>query len=346
MPNRTSFDIPPAPMAAAERTEAAGPTAGGNPSVGVMEWLWRSHALDVAKAAPRPSTLRRERLRRSRLAAELADRAVDPAEPLRDGSSLPLAISLYREAAYWGLLAHSNLPGSPSLAEVHAAAQYPQPLLAADELGVVRSALLDKTFVDTAGDRPEILCREADLLQAFVHALINSEIDEQDKVATVLIQRWVRVAILLFFILCGLFAATLAVRRGLQGPDLALGKPWRASSRAFECHPHDMECGGAHSAMFFHTTEEEKPWLLIDLGAPTEFARVEVVNREDCCIDRAVPLVLEVGDDETHFREVARNPEAFRDWEATFAPLKARYVRLRVDRRSILHLVRVSVRAH
>jgi hypothetical protein len=69
-----------------------------------------------------------------------------------------------------------------------------------------------------------------------------------------------------------------------------------------------------------------------------------VTNRDDCCLERAVPLVVEVSDDRKKWRTVARRADSFREWEGKFAPLKARYVRLRVDRHSILHLAKVSVR--
>jgi hypothetical protein len=97
--------------------------------------------------------------------------------------------------------------------------------------------------------------------------------------------------------------------------------------------------------MFFHTKEEESPWIEIDLGSIQPIARIEVANRDDCCLDRAVPLVAEVGTDRLHWREVARRPDSFRTWDATFKPVPARYVRMRVDRYSVLHLARVSVRA-
>jgi hypothetical protein len=126
---------------------------------------------------------------------------------------------------------------------------------------------------------------------------------------------------------------------------LLAGKPWTASSKAYDCHPKDMECGGARSAMFFHTQEEEKPWIVLDMGAPQSFSRLEVVNREDCCADRAVPLVVEVSDDNQKWTEIARRTDQFREWETTFKPTTARYVRLRVDRRTSFHLVRVTLRA-
>jgi hypothetical protein len=335
-------------MASAQATEAQASTFAGARPGGLKEWFWRGHALQSAKAAPKPSVLRRERLRRARLAAELADRTIDPAEPLRDGSALPLAITLFREAAYWVLLAHSEAGGAgqptPTMRELLDARNYAQPTLAEADLAIVHSVLADKTFVETAEQRSDELCREADLCQAFVHGLIHSELEAEDKVTSVLVQRWVRVGVLAIIVAVALFVLYGSITRALQGPDLAAGKPWRASSKAFECHPKEMECGGARSAIFFHTTEEEKPWVEIDLGSPQTFSRLEVVNREDCCYERASPLVAEVSSDRAQWSEVGRRTDQFRDWSATFKPTTARYVRVRADRRTTLHLVRVSVR--
>ncbi|MET0391475.1 MAG: discoidin domain-containing protein [Polyangiales bacterium] len=331
-------------MASAQATEAHGalvtPRSGG-----LKEWFWRGSALQAAKAAPKPSSLRRERLRRARLAAELADRTIDPAEPLRDGSALPLAISLYREAAYWALLAQSDAPATPSIRELLDAGTYTKPSLSEADLAVVRSALAEKTFVETAEDRNDVLCREADLSQAFVHGLIHSELEAEDRVTGVLVQRWVRIGVLFAIIIGAALALNGALQRTIQGPDLAAGKPWRTSSKAFDCHPKEMECGGARSAMLFHTNEDDKPWMEVDLGSPQSISRVEVVNREDCCLERAAPLVIEVSSDQKKWTQVAKRAETFREWEATFKSTTARYVRARVDRKSILHLIRLTVRA-
>lgn len=333
-------------MASAQATQTAASSSAGPGQGGIKEWFWRSNALQRAKTAPKASSLRRERMRRARLAAELADRTIDPAEPLRDGSPVPLAISLYREAAYWALLAHSDATELPTMRDLLAGGNFPKPSLSDEDFATVRSALAEKTFVEAAEDRADVSCREADLCQAFVHGLIQSELDAEDQVTTVLVQRWLRVGLVALVVGGVLFAANNALQRALQGPDLAANKSWRASSKQFDCHPKDMECGGARSAMFFHTTEEEKPWVEIDLGSGQKISRVEVVNREDCCLERAVPLIVEVSNDRNTFQEVARRTETFREWETTFAPVTARYVRVRVDRRSILHLVRVTVRAN
>jgi len=134
-----------------------------------------------------------------------------------------------------------------------------------------------------------------------------------------------------------------AVHRAIRGTDFAAGKPWRASSIAYECKPAERSCGGGTTAILFHTQEQDQPWVVFDLGSPQKLARVEVVNREDCCGERAAPLVFETSTDGEKFHEVTRTTEPFDVWETTFKPVTARYVRLRVDRRSYLHLVRVSV---
>jgi hypothetical protein len=105
-----------------------------------------------------------------------------------------------------------------------------------------------------------------------------------------------------------------------------------------------MTCGGAATAIFFHTAEESRPWLEIDLGETVSFSEVVVHNRRDCCAERASPLMIEAGADQNHLVQIARREEPFDVWNARFQPQRARYVRLTVSRRSILHLERVEVR--
>jgi hypothetical protein len=82
----------------------------------------------------------------------------------------------------------------------------------------------------------------------------------------------------------------------------------------------------------------------VDLGDPKRFTRVDVQNRLDCCRERAIPLVVEVSDDEASWTEVARKDEPFAHWTAHFAMRQARYVRLRVARKSYLHLEAIAIR--
>ncbi|MBM4784152.1 MAG: discoidin domain-containing protein [Archangiaceae bacterium] len=125
--------------------------------------------------------------------------------------------------------------------------------------------------------------------------------------------------------------------------NLARWAEWTTSSTAFACHPSHHECGGGRTDIFFHTSNEANPWLRYDLGSAKTVSGLTIVNRQDSLQARAVPLVVEVGDDGTTFREVARQTTAFSTWEPRFEPVAARFVRLRVDGTSVLHLERVEV---
>lgn len=125
--------------------------------------------------------------------------------------------------------------------------------------------------------------------------------------------------------------------------NLARWAEWTTSSTAFTCHPSHHECGGGRTDIFFHTGNEANPWLRYDLGSAKRVSGLTIVNRQDSLQARAVPLVVEVGDDGTTFREVARQTTAFSTWEPRFEPVTARFVRLRIDGTSVLHLERVEV---
>lgn len=311
---------------------------------GVKEWFWLGHALQDAKSASTTTATSRERLRRARLAAEFAGRMIDPAEPWYDGSALPLAISLYREATFWVLLAHSeNEAKTTTLRELLATQKYATANLSDADLELVKKVLGEQTFVDTADESPDALRRQAVLCRTFVHGLIRTELAADRRVTRVLLQRLLRIGAVIVVLVAAVLGINAAAQRALRGPDIAAGKPWVASSKAFECHPDQTECGGGHTAIFFHTLEEVNPWVRIDLGARKRFSRVIVENREDCCADRASPLVVEVSDDGVSFKEVARTTEPFDTWNATFDPVSARYVRVRVLKKTFLHLVRVAV---
>ena len=352
VPEQISAD---ASVEATEPDSSAAPTAptGSKASGrdGIKEWFWRGRALEAARERAADeggvSGLARERLRRARLAAELADYASGYDGALRAGSALPLALSLYRQAAYWALVSRSGDQGQGpgTLAEAFQASpgDLSETGFDPEQLQAVRKALVEKSFVETADDPRSTQRREADLAQRFVAALIEIVASGRDPIVTALAQRWLRIGIVLLLV-AGLIAfAALAYEHARRGPDLAAGKSWRASSQAHKCRPRQTKCGGVTTSIFFHTRQERKPWVEIDLGKPMTFARFEVENRDDCCRERAVPLLFEVSEDRKRWVRLAHRRSSFRIWKLTFDPVRARYIRLRVDRRSILHLVRVSV---
>jgi len=127
--------------------------------------------------------------------------------------------------------------------------------------------------------------------------------------------------------------------------DLAEGKTWFATS-AFSTFPRAgiME-GESNPDGRFHTLDEDSPALLLDLGAIEKMSSIKIVNRVNCCRERALPLVVEVSVDGNTWYKVGYRRALFDTWTLHFARRAARFVKVRVDRHSILHLRRVSVYA-
>jgi hypothetical protein len=308
------------------------------------EWLWRTEELARARTdAARMSPARREAARRARVAAGVADRTLDPLDPPREGPGASVAVTLYREAAYWALVAldaGETAPASPKEAFSRGdRASMIQGAGGEARLTEVEAALVEADFVETARRSPERQRADAELARSFVHALLERVRPGTDGPSSVLVQRAVRIALVL-----GAMVLLLGLARLRSKPNLASGKSWKTSSTLLTCDPEHHHCGGTTTDIFFHTKEEESPWWEVDLGAPKSFTTVHVKNRGDCCEDRAVPLVVEVSDDRKTFREVARRDQPFGEWDASVGKQSARYVRLRVARRSTLHLEAVTVR--
>jgi len=144
-------------------------------------------------------------------------------------------------------------------------------------------------------------------------------------------------------VLAALLLLGAVVKVALPKRSLAAGKKWRVSSAAFACKPSEHRCGSATTNILFHTKQEKSPWFEVDLAAPVAFREVLVHNRADSFPERAVPLVLELSDDQKSWREAARIKEPFQTWKVVVPGGKARYLRLRVDRVSTLHLEGVEV---
>jgi len=126
--------------------------------------------------------------------------------------------------------------------------------------------------------------------------------------------------------------------------DYARTASWVASSKypEYGCPSPGQDCEGK-GPYFFATAEEDSPWLVMDLGAVEQFSRVQVKNREDCCFERATPLILEVSVDKKTWKEVARRKEVFKTWNVQLEPTSARWLRFRVEKTTNLHFSRVRV---
>jgi hypothetical protein len=149
---------------------------------------------------------------------------------------------------------------------------------------------------------------------------------------------------LIFVLLGGLVWGGFSIKSYLTELDnIARGKPWAISSTyPVGCRSPAQKCAESPN-FFFHTQEQNQPWLEIDLGSAQRFSSVKVVNRQDCCSERAIPLILEVSSDGQKWQQLARKNELFTEWRPQFQPVEARWVRLRIPKKGILHLTSVDV---
>jgi hypothetical protein len=297
--------------------------------------------------------------RRARGALELAQVALAPAQPFEGGPMNALACDLCVQAVYWSLLAHAALAARDATGAAKEGSRYPaldtllrstdpallsQAAAGEEVLEQLKRAAASHSFVEFANLSDSERAPLARDLHAFAERLVRqldaagSELDEAWK------RRLWRLAPLALLCVSLALVAVFALQRAERARDLTRGKPWRVSSAYAvpSCTSPDQNCKGGVD-YFFHTNEEEQPWVEIDLGQVESISGLDVRNRTDCCEERALPLVAEVSVKRGQWREVARRTEDFLHWRPNFEPTRARWVRLRVARRSVLHLARFRV---
>ena len=317
----------------------------------VVEWFWRGAALDERlRALPKPSDRAVILAQRSRVSAVIARGALTPAEPY-EISAGAIACELYRQAAYWALCALSDRSaeavGASSADRIWDELDERLVSELTDEVAKSESlqvALRAGSFVYFAELEPGEQLELSVGLRRVADGLIARLNQRTQALRVVYVQRGWRLGLLVVLVL-GVVQGFLRFREVREEhSDLAVGKAWRASSK-FEtggCKSPEQECAG-NTGYFFHTAEEQDPWLEIDLKSTQTFSKVEVDNRTDCCFERAVPLVVEVSADRRSWQPIARRETGFSTWRASFPAVHARWVRVRTPRQTFLHLARVKV---
>ncbi|MEY4545156.1 MAG: hypothetical protein RL685_1351 [Pseudomonadota bacterium] len=276
----------------------------------------------------------------------LGAHAEEPSEPFAPGRDLAVAAEHYRTAASAALAALAGAAAvADSAAEAQQAGALPLRAAGGDETRLARlQAALEQPAAGfallSAEEQPQRIAE----LRAFATTLTEACRADEAALERLHRQRRWRVAVTATVLALALFRVSLLLDGLDFREDLAAGKPWQTSSVAYHCEPDAKRCGN-HFGMtiFFHTGEEESPWLQIDLQQEQSISAVRVRNRTDCCSLLAIPLVVELSSDGHTWHEVARRNRNFRYWVPEFAPTSARWVRLRVERESILHLEQVSV---
>ena len=309
-----------------------------------FEWVTRSHAIREARLADSCLEKPRRALALARRAARAGDRFLDPPDGTQQQPEL--AMPLYREAALWLLRALvPALEERSSLSEqLTRAAELAEPTRKARLLARPAPAALSASSGDFSALHREAQLTAARACQRWLESFFPALTSEYEQLLRLRLERTLRCSVLVTLGIVLVLLLGSGIVALSRGADLAAGKPWRTSSTAIVCNPAAELCGGAKSRIFFHTSEEANPWLEIDLLKATTARLVEVVNRSDSGAERAVPLRIELSLDGHTYWTVAENTETFSTWNASFPRQSARYVRLTVMRRSILHLERVTVR--
>ncbi|HEY3237246.1 MAG TPA: discoidin domain-containing protein [Polyangiaceae bacterium] len=308
-----------------------------------LRWFLDTEAIIGARAAipiRSPATL--ELLRRARLDAELGEHLMNRVHPVQHGTPEAVAAEVYLEAGYWALLAAKPELGRPSAEELWRSAEILGELgYTQDELKAIeRHFVSHRPFIDFADLTPEERRNAITTLSQFALRVISAHDAPRLYLSHLLLKRAAKILVttLLTVALVGLGVASYP-----QKPDLAMGKPWTTSSSLAVCHPEEEECAGVQTKILFHTGEDKTPWFQFDMGYPVRFSSMTIRNRTDYGQDRALPLAVEVSNDGNTYQEIVRRTERFRVWKPTFRPQNARYIRLRVLRKSYLHLEEVKV---
>ncbi len=211
-----------------------------------------------------------------------------------------------------------------------------------EELQIAEQAWLETTPSRAAQLPVEERSHAVRSLRALFDALADPLIEQSSRLGILYLIRAVRIglAVLLLLALVGVGATVL---KRFHPPNIALNKLTSTSSLFNEYRSSQGAVDGDTITLGFHTDFQEDPWLLIDLGSMHPIHEVIVYNRSDCCTDRAVPMIIEVSPDGIRFTQVARKEEIFTRWDATFQSTQARFVRVKVKKKTFLHLAEVEV---
>jgi hypothetical protein len=155
----------------------------------------------------------------------------------------------------------------------------------------------------------------------------------------VVYRKWILLSAAILSVACALVVAIVQFASTTAGPRYR----WKSSSSGFGYPTSGTLDDRGDRGVLFHTDQQKDPWVLIDMLAPRMINRVVIENRLDCCRERAIPLVVEALNADLKAVEVGRATAPFGKWILEFPPRQARYVRLRTEGNTMLHLREVEI---
>jgi hypothetical protein len=325
----------------------------GKPNLGsrVIEWFWRGKTIKTWQRDNAPTYDRStEFAARSRFSADLARVAATATEPVGESVAESVACELYRQSVYWALCALSPVSDAPPRDSDRVWASLDDELLAPvatndEERAKLRDRLSTGDFVGFAALPETEHARWCSAFAELNTALLARVAARNRGLVVLRRQRGFRLGGLLACLLTLLVCIVVGRARANRPVDFAIDAEWRASSSygGVGCVSPEQDCD-SKMGWFFHTADSDtEPWIEFNLRSAKAFSTVVIENREDCCAERAVPLVIEVSDDQKQWRSVAKQEQQFSTWRATFPTVRAPWVRLRLLGRGPLHLKRVHI---
>jgi hypothetical protein len=163
-----------------------------------FEWIFRRATLRDARAGlPIADDPRAAAARQAKLLLEIARRTAEPAEALPAGALPAVTLGLSREAIYWALAARRADGGAvPSDLRALWDASQPQTSSASPPDNEASAALRRTLFDDYAPHALAVTAKDAARAREFAEALVWDLDAPRRRVERVLIQRWLRIALL------------------------------------------------------------------------------------------------------------------------------------------------------
>jgi hypothetical protein len=216
--------------------------------------------------------------------------------------------------------------------------------LSATQIAILTALLgpdRDATMAKLSGEERDVF---ANGLHDLVMRLAEPLEIESNRLGRALFARWSRVLVLgmALALAVGYFGKWLSAK--LEGPNIALHAAVTISSQyPGQGVDHSLLVDGDPDTLGFHTQEGGQQWVVIDLGKVRKFNKIVVYNRLEGLEGRAVPIKVEVSNDNQNYKQIAERKEPFDRWSVKGLKAEARYVRLKNTPPNFFHLNEVEL---
>jgi hypothetical protein len=311
-----------------------------NPLAPVADWFLLRQA--ERRAAEVPS----ERLQLIRKLSLAGSRRLNAAIDLRE-TAPEVGLILLREAsplliaAYAVARGHDVDPGS-GVAAAWRELDKTGPKDAPEQLGAVAETLsaADPLAFDVMS-RDDVLAKftAAETVLTWLYHQIDARSPKEIRFA-----RIVRIAIVATLAVASLVWAGMSL---FSAPNVALHKPTASSSLWPGSGTDGLTNGVNENGYAVATNYEPDPWIRVDLQDVYRISSIVVVPRGDGHADELVPAAVEISETGSDWSEVGRRSETYSQllpWKVSVSGKRARYVRVRGLRQTVIALAEIEVR--